>query len=61
MGFAKKGSEDAAMRKEQQSGGMRRWSRFSLGCDACGNYWRRHGDGRAHFSPDPTATVSVRA
>lgn len=61
MGFTKESSEEAAVRKEQQSGGMRKWSRFSLGCNACNNYLRKHGDGRAHFILDPTATASLLA
>jgi len=40
---------------------MRKWSRFSLGCNACNNYLRKHGDGRARFTLDPRATASLLA
>lgn len=49
MGFTKKSSEEAATRKEQQSGGMRKWSRFSLGCNTCNNYSRKHKGWQGSF------------
>lgn len=45
------------MREELQSGGMGKWSRFSLGCKVCDNYLRKHREGRAGLTLDPTATA----
>lgn len=45
------------MREEPRSGGMRKWSRFSLGCKVCDNYLRKHREGRAGFTLDPTASA----
>lgn len=45
------------MREEPWSGGMGKWSRFSLGCKVCDNYLRKHREGRAGLSLDPTATA----
>lgn len=42
MGLTKRSSEEAAVRREQQSRGMRKWSRFSLGWNTCNNYLRKH-------------------
>lgn len=45
------------MREEAQRGGMGKWSRFSLGCKVCDNYLRKHREGRAGLTLDPTATA----
>lgn len=45
------------MREEPWSRGMRKWSRFSLGCKVCDNYLRKHREDRAGFTLDATATA----